>query len=80
MTTHHVHLDTKGTILNFKAREWRNVVRRSAGEPFMTPAEVKAWLLDELAIGHTALPFGTPCEGFSFTKGCPGHVTESVNL
>lgn len=72
--TIHVHMDTKGAILNFKAREWRNVVRRAEGEPFLTPAEVKAWLLDELAKGHTAIPFGEPCKGFSFTTGCPGHA------
>lgn len=72
MTSYHIHQDTKGAILNFNPREWRNVVTREDGS-FLTPAEVKAWLCDELAKGHTAIPFGEPCEGFSYQTGCPGH-------
>ena len=38
-----------------------------------TPDEALSAMLDELAAGHLRLPVGTPCEGFSYSTGCPGH-------
>jgi len=29
--------------------------------------------------GIKVVPFGKPCDGFSYETGCPGHPTESVN-
>jgi hypothetical protein len=70
--TVHVSLSTRGALRHFVEREWRNVVSRDDGT-YLTPAEVKEYLLCELAEGHEAIPYGEPCEGFSFKTGCPGH-------
>lgn len=70
--TIHVHLDARGAFTNFRKREWRNVVKDEEGR-YLTPDEVKEWLLDQIAQGKKALPFGEPCEGFSYETGCPGH-------
>lgn len=73
--TFHVCQDVRGAILNFKAREWRNCVTDETGRT-LTPAEVKNWFMDQLAEGKKVVPFGQPCEGFSFETGCPGHKSE----
>src|SRR5512143_2109675 len=38
---------------------------------------VRDWLKLQLAQGKRVLPIGKPCEGFSYTNGCPGHPVES---
>jgi hypothetical protein len=65
--------------MNFKPREWRNCCTDSETGRTLTPDEVKAALLDELAKGHEVIPFNAgPCEGFDFAgKGCPGHPKEA---
>lgn len=40
---------------------------------------VRDWLKLQLAQGKRVLPMGKPCEGFSYTDGCPGHAVESSN-
>lgn len=42
------------------------------GRP-VTPDQFREYLMDELANGHEVLPYGEPCEGFSYVDGCPGH-------
>ena len=42
----------------------------SEGKP-MTREQALSGLMDELA---QVMPMGDPCEGWSWTKGCPGHV------
>jgi hypothetical protein len=44
------------------------------GRP-MTPSEAFDALCDELVKGHEVIPLGSPCEGFDYVKGCPGHPT-----
>ena len=40
----------------------------------LTPDQARDYLLEELARGHLVLPMSEPpCDGFSFTTGCPGH-------
>jgi hypothetical protein len=41
-------------------------LKKSAGE-------VRDWLKLQLAQGKRVMPFGEPCEGFSYQTGCPGH-------
>lgn len=72
MTHSHMCIHVRGAITNFKAREWKGVVKRDDGT-VLTTAEVKEWLLDELAKGRRVIPMGKPCEGFSYETGCPGH-------
>lgn len=74
--TIHVGIDVKGVLMNWRAREWVNVCRDESGN-FMTPDAVKAHFLDQLAQGHLRYPYGEPCEGWSWTTGCPGHEATS---
>lgn len=70
----HVCLDLRGALLNWNPREWRNCVTDSETGRTLTPREVKAGFLDELAKGHKVIPFGEACEGFDYAGGgCPGH-------
>jgi hypothetical protein len=68
----HMCMNVRGALTNFKAREWVKVVTRDDGT-FLTPAEVREWLMDELAKGRRVIPLGKLCEGFSYETGCPGH-------
>ncbi len=38
-----------------------------------TYEEAVRGMVEELAQGHRVIPFGPPCEGFSYVTGCPGH-------
>jgi hypothetical protein len=45
----------------------------------LTRHEYLEALFGELAKGHEVIPLsGEPCEGFDYSKGCPGHETEEV--
>ena len=37
------------------------------------PSYIRGWLKLQLAQGKKVLPFGKPCEGFSYDTGCLGH-------
>jgi hypothetical protein len=43
---------------------------------YAPPEEARKILLQELNRGHQVLPFGPPCEGFSYVTGCPGHANQ----
>jgi len=76
--TFHVNLSVRGAIKNFKASNYRNCVRHPTTGRYMTPSEVRDWLLDELAKGHECVPLSDPCEGFDYSGGgCPGHEIPS---
>lgn len=40
---------------------------------FDNAEEGRTFLKQCLAEGKRVLPFGDPCEGFSYETGCPGH-------
>jgi hypothetical protein len=42
--------------------------------PGLTAPQAKNLLKGYLAEGKKVLPFGEPCEGFSYETGCPGHL------
>ena len=44
--------------------------------PDFTPSEIRDFFMDELAKGREVIPFGEPCEGFDYKKGCQGHEVE----
>lgn len=68
----HMCIDLRGVLRNFTAREWRGCVTRDDGST-LTPDEVREYFMDELAKGRRVIPFGKPCEGFSYETGCPSH-------
>jgi len=65
--------------VNWSARQWQQATKwitRDDGTTY-TANELKAAFLDELAEGHEVLPIGSPCEGFDYKSGCPGHPVEA---
>jgi hypothetical protein len=79
MPTHktvHVSIDIRGVL------EWSNnrldgFLRDRDSRRLLTADEVRAALQDELAKGHSLIPWGN-CEGFDFREGCPGHPVPGV--
>jgi len=71
-THSHMCIDLRGVLRNFRPHEWRGCVTRDDGT-VLTPAQVREYFMDELSKGRTVVPFGKPCEGFSYETGCPGH-------
>lgn len=72
--TIHVCLDVRGCIHN---GEWRRSLvgacYDSKTSRKLTASEILDELLDHVAAGHKVIPYGNPCEGFSYETGCPGH-------
>jgi hypothetical protein len=67
-------IDVRGALRNFKASEWKQCAKDPETGRYLTPAEVKECLMDELAKGHVVIPMGEACEGFDYGGGgCPGH-------
>jgi hypothetical protein len=73
----HVCQDIEGALLNWKDRDYPRNLSRDDGRP-MTAAEGRAFLVQCLREGKNVLPFGPPCEGFSYQTGCPGHEVPDV--
>lgn len=75
-TKYHMCQSVRGALRNWNKRMLSKIfVHEYTGKP-MSADEVKDVLLDELSKGHEVLPFGKPCEGFSYKTGCPGHPVE----
>lgn len=75
-TTHHLCIDLKGALMNWSDRQWRNCVTADDGHT-MTPQEVRAEFLSELAEGRKVIP-AAPCDNFDYQKGCLGHPQQEV--
>jgi hypothetical protein len=75
-TAVHMCVDIRGIMSKPKSQR-RNLCRKPDGR-YMTPDEAWNALADELAKGRRVLPFGEPCEGFSYETGCPGHRSEAA--
>jgi hypothetical protein len=70
--TYHLCLDIKGWLMNHTSwRDYEGMFRHDDGRP-MAPAEAKAELLNQLAMGRKMLPYGD-CDNFSYEHGCMGH-------
>ena len=66
----HACLSVRGALRNRDKAGFTN----DKGKP-ATWHEVEEFLMDELAKGREKIPFGEPCNGFSYIDGCPGHET-----
>jgi hypothetical protein len=60
---------------NVEAKRNMRSITKSDGSHYLSVAEFRDALMDELARGHEVLPMGE-CEGFNYKTGCPGHETE----
>lgn len=74
MVVFHAQVNIRG-VLRWGAVGLRGMFRAVDGR-LMSGAEVVDYLLDHLESGHKMLPWGVPCEGWSFLTGCPGHRAE----
>lgn len=74
--TIHCCLDVRGALKSMNQRQLVDLFRHDSGRK-ATADEAKEHLMDAIAKGYEVLPFGSPCEGFSYQTGCPGH--EEVN-
>lgn len=70
-TTVHMCIDIRG-ILNWPKKNLKGLFIRSDGKS-CTSQEARDYLMDRLSEGKKVIPFGAPCEGFSYETGCPGH-------
>lgn len=70
--TIHMCLDLRGALTNWGPRQTRGVLRDESGRA-LSHREVREWLLDQMQMGRKVVPYGKPCEGFSYETGCPGH-------
>lgn len=59
-------------ILGYKDKQLKGLLVHENGRQF-TAQEVREYMYDCLAEGKRVLPFGEPCKGFDYDKGCPGH-------
>jgi hypothetical protein len=66
----HMCQDIRGALKNWKKKDYQTAF------PTLSVDEAREHLLDCLAKGWKVLPFGSPCEGFSYQDGCPGHPME----
>lgn len=64
----HVSMSVRGAIKNKSFDGFTN----KEGLP-VSKQEAQDFLLDQLAMGREKIPFGEPCEGYSYKDGCPGH-------
>jgi hypothetical protein len=74
--TIHSCINVRGALTNWRDSEWRNCVTDKDGKT-LSPAEVKAGFLEELANGNEFIPFGD-CDDFDPKKGCRGHRAVSI--
>jgi hypothetical protein len=74
-------ISVRGMLHWSEAETRRNLksITKNDGTRYVSVAEFKNSLMDELAAGHEKLPLGEPCEGFDYKHGCPGHETSTDN-
>lgn len=69
MRRRHLHLDIEGGIRN--AATLKGVITVD-GKTLMTVKEIRAFLREQLALGHKVLPMDD-CDNFDYQTGCRGH-------
>lgn len=70
------HLSARIDWLLGKGDEAFGQMFLKADKTHLTAKEAKLYLKGLLAEGKKLLPIGQPCDGFSYTTGCPGHPNE----
>jgi len=73
MRTIHMCMSIRG-FLNKTGKDFTRSCRAFTDDAgrYMTPAQVRDAMYNELAKGHEVLPLGE-CDNFDFVKGCQGH-------
>ena len=73
--THHVGLSVRHAIARWGRSDWELAAKYSTASDGtdVSADDLKAAYCEWLAKGIEMIPIGTPCEGFSYQTGCPGH-------
>jgi hypothetical protein len=69
--TIHACLNVRG-LLELPKSKLKHLFHDNKGAR-LSPDEAKNYLYNCLSEGKEVLPFGEPCEGFDYKKGCNGH-------
>lgn len=70
--TVHMCQDLEGAVASWTPKMFRDIGKDND----MTGAQVKKYFELQIYKGKKVIPFGEPCEGFSYETGCPGHIIE----
>lgn len=71
----HCCLSIEGALRTWKTREWKSLAKSNN----CSVDQVKETFWQYLRDGKQVIPFGEPCEGFSYINGCQGHEIENDN-
>ncbi|MGN0743886.1 MAG: hypothetical protein ACI4MZ_01240 [Christensenellales bacterium] len=69
----HMCLNIEGAIRN--AKDLKGCITLDDGRVLNTVAEIRDFLLAQLAMGRKVLPIGD-CDNFDYQTGCKGHIIE----
>jgi len=64
----HVSMSVRGALKN---KSFEGFTDANGNE--VTKNQAQDFLMDQLSMGREKVPFGEPCEGYDYIKGCPGH-------
>lgn len=73
LTSYHVCLDLREALKNWNNRQLSGLFRDKAGS-YLSAGEAKDYLISEIAKGRKVIPYGGPCNNFSYEDGCLGHA------
>lgn len=71
-TRYHLCQDLQGAIANWGRDMWESIGRDNDMTGDAVKERFRIWVFE----GKRVIPFGDPCEGFSYIDGCPGHPIE----
>lgn len=60
-TMHHVCINLRGALRNWRAQDWRGCVIDDSGKT-LTPEEVREYMFDQLAMGRKVIPMDSSCD------------------
>ena len=72
---YHSCVDVSGALKS--SRKLKAYMFRDESGRRLSADEAHDVLCEHLRAGHEVIPVGKPCEGFSYTTGCPGHMDDT---
>lgn len=76
----HVHISVVGALANVAMHDEVYDTLCIHGKHCGSPEEYRQALRELLDNNILAMPVGSPCEGFSYQTGCPGHEVEDKTV
>lgn len=78
-TAYHTHIDID-YALSLAASDFKDIFIVTADGVRLSTSEAREWLKKQREEGKKVIPWGTPCEGFSYETGCPGHPSHEKEM